>query len=146
MPQTDTFPTYLRRLKVAQKIQGKQRVPYKYIAKELGVAEITIKRDVHWIRQQVDLPSIQKLVAEKVLKALDNCDTKEDKEIILRTGLSFLGKGLTQKVEAHSIAEVHERKEIAIDISVLSDDEKSILDKAARILDRKSKRKPHSIH
>lgn len=110
MPQTDTFPTYLRRLQVAQKIQGKHRVPYKYIAKELNVSECTIKRDVKWIRKQLDLPSIQKLVAEKVLKALDNCDTQEDKELILKAGLTFLGKAIPRTVEAHTVEEIREIK------------------------------------
>ena len=112
MIQNDTpsFPTYLRRLEVAQRIQGKKRVAYKHIAAELGVAEITVKRDVHWIRRQVDLPSIQKLVAEKVLKALDYCDSKEDKEIILRSGLSFLSKAIPRQLEADVKSEHTERQ------------------------------------
>ena len=110
MSQTDTFPTYLRRLDVAKHIQGKQRIGYKYLALKHSVSERTIKRDVAWIRQQVDLPSIQKIVAEKVLNALENCEPERDKALILKTGLSFLGKAIPRQLEAHTTEDIRELK------------------------------------
>jgi len=91
--------TYVRRYHVAQDILNKKRAPIKYLAKKYECSERTIKRDIAWIRNQTDLPSIQAIVADKVVGALEYVDPKEDKKFILATGLPFLARGLPQKTE-----------------------------------------------
>jgi len=56
----------------------------------------------------------------------------------------IVAKMVTRKAELKK--EILERKEIHIDLKVFSDDDKSILDKAAAILNRKGKGKSNQIH
>lgn len=60
--------------------------------------------------------------------------------------LTYRAQLVPRKAEIRSTQEIHERREISIDLSLYTDDEKSILDKAARLLDRKSKGKSESLH
>lgn len=53
-------------------------------------------------------------------------------------------RSLTQHVHATSTETIH--KQVSIDLNVFTDDEKTILDRAARVLDRKSKRESSNIH
>jgi len=58
--------------------------------------------------------------------------------------LAYRSQLVPKKMEVKE--EITEAVKVEIDLSVYSDDEKSILDKAARILDSKSKREFTSIH
>jgi hypothetical protein len=91
--------TYVRRYNIAQDILDKKRVPLKHLAEKYDCSYRTIKRDVAWIRKQADLPSIQSIVADKVVGALENIDCKKDKKFIIAMGLPFLARGLPQKTE-----------------------------------------------
>ena len=91
--------TYVRRYNIAQDILNKKRVPIKKLAAKYECSERTIKRDIHWIRAETDLPSIQSIVADKVVGAFEHVDCKEDKKFIIATGLPFLARGLPQKAE-----------------------------------------------
>lgn len=142
MSQHIPFLVYLRRLEIAQRLQTKKRVPYKKLSEEYEVSVRAIKRDVHWIRKQVDLPSVQKIVTDKVLAALSNCDSLKDRKFIIAQGLPFLAKGIPQRVEMESKEESYTK----IDITGLNDDDKSILDRAARLLESKGARKPSDLH
>ena len=99
MTSTVPYMTYVRRYNVAQDIINKKRVPIKKLALKYECSERTIKRDIAWIRSETDLPSIQSIVADKVVGALEYVDCKEDKKFIIANGLPFLARGLPQKVE-----------------------------------------------
>jgi len=93
------YMTYIRRYHVAQDILNKKRAPVKYLAQKYECSERTIKRDVAWIRNETDLPSIQSIVADKVVGALEHINCQEDKKFIIANGLPFLARGLPQKTE-----------------------------------------------
>ena len=138
-PNLPKLPTLIRRLHIENDIFGKKRVPYRKLAVRYSVSRRTITDDVKWIKTTLNLSHMQKSVSDKVLKALE--DEKESK-IILQYGLPFLAKAIPQQIETkEERIEKHE-----INVNVYNDDEKSILDKAARLLDRKSKDQSTSIH
>ncbi len=69
---------------------------------------------------------------------------KVDDETAFDALTKLLGKMVTQKREVTEQVDIKEH--IEINMNVLTDDDKSILDKAARILERQSQRRPDSLH
>jgi len=110
------------------------------IADICKVSDKTIDRDM---KAWVDSGDFETWLKEEWLRVY--VDIKKMKPIVAFEALNNLvGKMLTRKIERKEQIEVSEKVEI--DLSVFSDDEKSILDRAARVLEKKSKRKPDSIH
>lgn len=113
---------------------------YENIGRKCGVTERTIDRDIsNW----VDSGQFETWIKEEWMR-LHNIIVHEDPVEAYRQITKLVRRMVTQKVEAKE--EIIEMKAIHVDISVFSDDEKSILDKAARILDGKSKGESTSIH
>jgi predicted regulator of amino acid metabolism with ACT domain len=88
--------TLVRRLQVAGDIFSKKRVPYTKLAEKYEVSRRTIYTDVEWIRSNFNIELIQKAVQDKVAIALEEV---VNPIVILKYGLPFLAKGLTQKTE-----------------------------------------------
>jgi len=127
-----------RRLKVLELLRKGQTETE--IAPQLSVSRETIVRDVRWLKEYIAYDFT--LITNEIMQSLHaRIDNMEDRDLI-----AFLGKLIPHKIEAHTLEETHEIKEVHIDLNVFSDDEKSILDKAARILDGKSKGKSSAIH
>jgi len=90
------LPTLLRRIKIANDIFTKKRVPYKRLAERYSVSDRTIKTDVHWIRSNFNIELIQKGIQDKVAIAIEEV---VNPIVILKYGLLFLSKAITQKAE-----------------------------------------------
>lgn len=113
---------------------------YNGLATLCGVTKRTIIRDINKWRQD---GGFEECLVDEFFRSYPNIKQEFPDKAFDRL-CYLLGKTLTRKTEIKE--EIQVREEIHMDISVFSDDDKSILDQAARILDRKSKRKPDSIH
>lgn len=116
-----------------------QRLSYEKIGEECGVTEKTIDRDVAaWTQTDDFLNWIRSVWLDKYRKVDDVEAFRQATKIMIKTIIA----------RAEARVDIREEKHVTeeININVFSDDEKSILDKAARILDEKSRREPDSIH
>ena len=110
------------------------------IGRECGVTEKTIDRDIKaWLQTGL----FEQWLREEWLR-LHNIIIQHNPVEAYRQLTKLLGKTLVQRIEAYEQISLTEK--VKIDVNVFSDDEKAILDRAARILEAKSKRKPDSIH
>lgn len=141
-PNFPKLPTLLRRLRIEQDIIGKKRVSYKKLAEKYSVSERTIKSDAQWIKNELPLPFIQKAVAEKVVTTIDILNEKKDRHIILKYGLSFLARGLPQKIISLSKSESHEQLDINIINQQLTEYEQALTRANETNLRRNNPQKP----
>jgi DNA-binding transcriptional regulator LsrR (DeoR family) len=118
-------------------IEGLNR---RQIGDKIGVSERTIRRD---IRAWVESGLFEVWLKEEFLR-LHSDMIHENPELAYQQIAKLVGHMFTRKIERKEQIEVSEKVEI--DLSVFSDDEKSILDRAARVLEKKSKGKSDSIH
>lgn len=88
--------TLIRRLHIANDIFRKKRIPYTLLAEKYGVSRRTIYTDVEWIRSNFNIELIQKAVQDKVAVALEEV---VNPVVVLKYGLPFLAKGITEKAE-----------------------------------------------
>lgn len=114
-----------------------QRKTREEIGAMCQVTERTIRRDIHqWVKTEDFVKWIREVW-------LDKYRTVDDVEAF-RQATKIMIKDIVSRAEMK--ATIHERKEVTIDLSLYSDEDKSILDKAAAILNRKSKRDFREIH
>lgn len=127
-----------RRVEVLQLLR--EGLTEQRIADKLDYHRNTIVRDVRWLKQHIfyDWTLITNEIMEELQTRIGDMS---DRDLII-----FLSKLIPQKIESHTLQEVKVEAKHDIDLNVFSDDEKSILDKAAAILDRKSKGKSDSLH
>lgn len=129
------LPTFIRRLRIAQEITGKRRIQFTRLARKYEVSRRTIHTDVKWILRNVDLEFLQKVVLDKVLNAIEKVEEFRP-DLILKYGLSFLARGVPQRIEAREQRTVEETYTLRYDLTELTDDEREELRNAARILTR----------
>lgn len=110
------------------------------IGESCGVTEKTIDRDMNsWVESGLFEVWIKKEFVETYPDI-----KKEDTVLAFQEIAKLVGKMLTRKIEKRE--QIEFREKVEIDLNVFSDDEKSILDHAARLLEEKSKGKTGSIH
>jgi hypothetical protein len=112
-------------------------------------------------KSQVEMSVALKLRRETVNRKIQRWVQTSDFEVWLKTAwvekyqkvddrtafdalTKLLGKMVTQKREVTEQVDV--REHIKIDMNVLSDDDKSILDRAARLLESKGAKRSSNIH
>lgn len=101
------------------------------------VTERTIRRDIQqWVVTEDFFNWIREVWLDKYRTVDDIEAFRQATKIIIKTMIA----------KAEMKAEIHEKKEVTINLKVFSDDDKSILDKAAAILNRKSKGESATIH
>ena len=139
LPQL-TKQTIMRLPKIKQGL--KDGLSYPQIAEQCNVYEKTIDRDMKaWVQSgdfEIWLKTEFVTLHSHVVVANPIEAYKEISKIV--------GKMVTQKRELSIDETLTEKTELKIDLSVLSNDDKSILDKAARILDSTSKRRLSDLH
>ena len=114
-----------------------QRKTREEIGVDCQVTERTIRRDItDWVKTEDFVKWIREVW-------LDKYRTVDDVEAF-RQATKIMIKDIVSKAEMK--AEIHEKQEVSIDLSLYSDDDKSILDKAAAILNRKGKGESTEIH
>jgi len=110
------------------------------IGAKCGVTEKTIDRDMNaWVESGLFEVWLKEEFVDLHGYARDNDPIEAYRQIA-----KIVAKMVTRKAEMK--AEIHEKKEISIDLSLYSDDDKSILDKAAAILNRKGEGESTKIH
>ena len=110
------------------------------IGQDCRVTERTIRRD---LKAWVKTPDYDEWLEILWLTVLQEVYPDNKLEVFKEVS-RLKAKRITQRIESKHVEEITEK--IKVDINMYNDAEKSILDKAARLLDRKSQRKPSSIH
>jgi len=112
------------------------------IGDKLGVTEKTIDRDLKAFRQSGEFEAWLK---EEWMR-LHHIIIKQNPTEAYKQITRLIGQTITRRIEARTEIEKTVTTKHEININVYNDDEKSILDKAAQLLDRKSKRESTSLH
>lgn len=114
-----------------------ERKTQEEMAKELSLRRETVNRK---IRRWVQTEDFETWLKTAWLERYAKVDDAKAFEALTQ----LVGKMLTRKIEKKEQIAIAEKFEI--DLNVFNDDEKSILDRAARILEQKSQRKSDSFH
>jgi hypothetical protein len=113
------------------------KVSHEQIAEQCGVTRITIERDLSKWYRTPDFYNWLHSLWTYLYRKIDN------DELVFKEVTRLLGKGATQRIESYS----YEKREETVNLYV-SEDEDSILNKAASILDKRlqTTKKSESIH
>lgn len=116
------------------------RTNYEGLAKLCGVTKRTILRDVADWRQE---GGFEDCLVDEFFRFYPKAKVEFSEKAFDRL-CYLIGKTMTRRMELKE--EYKEEVTHKLDISVLSENEKSILDNALRVLERKSKRELNQIH